>query len=116
VLGEAAVKVARGGVPGPDLMGGVGLLALIANLACLILLWRRRADDINMRSAWLCSRNDVVANVGVLVAAAGVAATGSAWPDIAVGLVIAAMFGSSSVRVLLDARRALGSRHAVTTR
>jgi cation diffusion facilitator family transporter len=109
VLGEALVKVARGGVPSPDLMGGVGLLALTVNLACLVLLWRRRTDDINMRSAWLCSRNDVAANVGVLVAAAGVAATGSAWPDIAVGLVIAAMFGSSSVRVLLDARRALGS-------
>ena len=59
-----------------------------------------------MRSAWLCSRNDVAANVGVLLAAAGVAVTGSAWPDIAVGLLIAAMFMSSAVTVVRDARRA----------
>ena len=64
-------------------------------------------DDINMRSAWLCSRNDVTANAGVLLAAAGVFLTGSAWPDIAIGLVIAALFATSSLGVIGAARRAL---------
>jgi Co/Zn/Cd efflux system component len=65
-----------------------------------------------MRSVWLCSRNDVIANVAVLVAAAGVALTGSAWPDIAVGLGIAALFARSAVGVIADARRVLHAVHA----
>jgi cation diffusion facilitator family transporter len=107
VLAEAIVKVVRGGVPAAALMGGIGVVALTANVVCLFLLWRRRADDINMRSAWLCSRNDVMANVGVLVAAGAVALTGSAWPDIAVGLLIASMFVTSATSILREARRAL---------
>jgi Co/Zn/Cd efflux system component len=74
---------------------------------CCELLWRCRGDNINMRSAWLCSRNDVVANAGVLLAAAGVAATGSVWPDVLVGLAIAALFTGSAVGVLWAASRAL---------
>ncbi|MGH7367155.1 MAG: cation transporter [Candidatus Rokuibacteriota bacterium] len=107
VLAEVALKIVRGSVPAADLMGAVGLLALAANLGCLLLLRRRRVDDINMRSAWLCSRNDVVANAGVLVAAAGVFVTDSAWPDIGIGLLIAAMFARTAVGVLGEARRAL---------
>lgn len=107
VVLEVALKIARGLVPDADLMGGVGVLALAANAACLALLWRRRGDDINMRSVWLCSRNDVVANLAVLVAAAGVHLTGSAWPDIVVGLLIAAMFGRSALDVIRAARREL---------
>jgi Co/Zn/Cd efflux system component len=60
-----------------------------------------------MRSAWLCSRNDVIANAGVLVAAGGVAMSGSAWPDIVVGLIIASLFSASALRVILDASREL---------
>jgi Co/Zn/Cd efflux system component len=86
-------------------MGGVGVVALAANAFCLVLLTRHRGDDINMGSAWLCSRNDVVANVGVLLAAAGVGLTGAAWPDIAVGLLIAGMFGSSAIGVIRAALR-----------
>lgn len=107
VLGEAVLKIVRGNVPAADVMGGIGLLALGANLACLLLLRRCRADDINMRSAWLCSRNDVMANAGVLLAAAGVFVTSSAWPDIAIGLLIAAMFATSALGVIREARRAL---------
>lgn len=107
VLLEAALKVVRGSVPAADLMGGIGLLALAANLGCLVLLRRRRADDINMRSAWVCSRNDVLANGGVLLAAAGVFVTGSPWPDIAVGLLIAAMFATSALGVVREARHSL---------
>jgi Co/Zn/Cd efflux system component len=105
VLVQAALKIARGAVPEADVMGGVGLVALAANAVCLLLVWRLRDDDVNMRSAWLCSRNDVTANVGVLAAAGAVAVTGSGWPDILVGLAIAALFASSAVRVLRDARR-----------
>jgi cation diffusion facilitator family transporter len=107
VLVEVVMKVARGEVPRADLMSGIGLIALAANVFCLILLSRHRTEDINMRSAWICSRNDVVANVGVLVAAGGVAVTGSPWPDITIGLLIAALFGGSAVKVLRRATREL---------
>jgi cation diffusion facilitator family transporter len=107
VLVEAILKVVRGNVPAADVMGGIGVLALAANLGCLLLLRRRRADDINMRSAWLCSRNDVMGNAGVMLAAAGVFLTGSAWPDVAIGLVIAALFATSALGVIGEAKRAL---------
>jgi cation diffusion facilitator family transporter len=107
VLIEVVVKLTRGSVPIAEIMAPIGAVALVANATCLWLLWRRRADDLNMRSAWLCSRNDVVANVGVLLAAAGVAVTGAVWPDILTGLAIAALFVGSAVGVLLEAGRAL---------
>jgi Co/Zn/Cd efflux system component len=100
IVVEIAAKLVRGATPSAEVMSGVGALALAANGAVLLALWRHRADDLNMRSVWLCSRNDVVANGGVLVAALGVALTGSAWPDIAMGLVIAALFASSAVGVI----------------
>jgi Co/Zn/Cd efflux system component len=107
VLIEVVLKLMRGAVPAAEIMGPIGTVALVANATCLWLLWRRRGDDINMRSAWLCSRNDVVANVGVLLAAVGVAATGSAWPDVLAGLAIAALFTGSAIGVLWAASRAL---------
>ncbi len=107
VLAEVSVKLVRGTVPTAEVMGGIGLLALLANATCLLLLWRRRTDDINMRSAWTCSLNDVAGNAGVLLASAGVMTVRSAWPDIAVGLLIAVMFTVSAVSVLGRARRAL---------
>jgi Co/Zn/Cd efflux system component len=107
VLVQVAVKIARGLSPTVEVMGVVGMLAFTVNVACLTLLWRRRGDDINMRSAWVCSRNDVVGNVGVLVAAAAVALTGSPWPDIAIGLLVAGVFGHSAVRVIREASRAV---------
>lgn len=107
VLVEVVLKLARGLTPAADLMSGVGVVALAANVFCLAVLSARRADDVNMRSAWICSRNDVVANVGVLVAAGAVALTGSAWPDIGIGLLIAALFGSSAVNVIRGAEREL---------
>src|SRR5258705_2712192 len=107
VFGEAVLKIVRGIVPAAGLMGSTGFLALAANVVCLFLLWRRRGDDINMRSTWLCSRNDVMANAGVLIAAETVALPGSPLPDIAVGLLIATMFVTSATRVLRESRRAL---------
>jgi Co/Zn/Cd efflux system component len=107
VLGEVALKVVGGVVPAAETMGAIGGLALAANAVCLTLLWPRRRDDVNMRSAWTCSLNDVAGNVGVLVAGAGVALTGRAWPDIVIGGLIAALFVASAVRVIRDARRHL---------
>jgi len=105
VLAQVILKIHQGLVPSAEVMGMVGVAALAANVLCLLLLWRHRGDDINMRSAWLCSRNDVIGNVGVLVAAAGVSLSGSAWPDILIGLVVAAVFCRSAIQVLRDASR-----------
>jgi Co/Zn/Cd efflux system component len=107
VLVQAAVKIGQGLTPAVEVMSAVAALAFAANLGCLALLWRRRGDDVNMRSAWLCSRNDVIGNVAVLVAAAAVAVTASPWPDIVVGLLVAAVFGRSAVQVVRDASRAV---------
>jgi Co/Zn/Cd efflux system component len=107
VLVQVAVKIARGIPPTVEVMGAVGALAFAANLLCLVLLWRRRSDDINMRSAWVCSRNDVTGNAGVLVAAAAVALTESPWPDIVIGLLVAGVFGHSAVRVIREASGAM---------
>jgi len=100
VLAEAVYKIAEPVVPAAAAIGAIGALALAANSVCLFLLYRYRHDDINMRSVWLCSRNDIVANVSVLLAAAGVALSQSMWPDVAVGLGIAALFLHSAVHVL----------------
>jgi Co/Zn/Cd efflux system component len=111
VLTQVILRLVRGGVPSADVMGGIGTLA--ANTLCLILLWRRRDDDINMRSVWLCSRNDVVANAGVLAAAGAVSLSGSAWPDLLVGLAIASLFGWSAIDVVRRARDELRTPQAV---
>jgi len=107
VLVQVILKSLHNVVPSAEVIGVVGVVALAANAVCLLLLWRHRGDDINMRSAWLCSRNDVIGNVGVLMAAAGVSLSGSAWPDILIGLLVAALFCRSAIRVLRDAHREL---------
>ena len=91
-------------VPEATTMGIIGFLALGANLVCAIMLLGFRDSDINMRSAWLCSRNDVLANVGVLLAAGGVAWTQSSWPDLIVGVSISALILKSAIEVLKDAK------------
>lgn len=105
VLAQAVFKILHGIVPTVEVMGLVGILALAANVLCLVLLWQRREDDINMRSAWVCSRNDIVGNVGALVATVAVYFTGSPWPDIVIGILIAALFGRSAIAVIRDASR-----------
>jgi len=111
ILTHVALKLSRGLTPNVETMSLVGLVALAANLICLRMLWRHRHDDINMRSAWICSRNDVIGNLSVLVAAAAVWLTGSAWPDIIVGLLVAAVFGRSAIRVIADASRGYRLAH-----
>ena len=107
VLGEVIHKLLWPVVPVAETIGVIGVLALLANLACLLLLTRHRSDDINMHSVWLCSRNDIIANAGVLAAGAGVALTHHGWPDIAIGLLIATLFLRSATQVIGRALRQL---------
>jgi cation diffusion facilitator family transporter len=102
-------KVQSGIPPSSTLMLAFGGLALIANLVCLRLLWRFRTHDVNMASTFECSRNDVMSNVGVLVAAVAVALLNSPWPDIVIGSAMALLFLRSSVRVIADAAPQLRS-------
>jgi cation diffusion facilitator family transporter len=103
VLGQAVYKMLAPQTPHFETIGLIGILALAANSTCLALLWRHRAEDINMRSVWLCSRNDIIANVSVLVAAVGVWLSDSQWPDVLIGLGIALVFFRSATHVLRDA-------------
>lgn len=103
VLLEAVYKVFNPVVPNAELMGTIGALALFFNLICFGLLYRHRSDNLNMSSTWLCSRNDLIANTGVLIAAAASYWLTSRWPDIAVGTLIAGLFLHSSVSVLKEA-------------
>jgi Co/Zn/Cd efflux system component len=100
VLAQVVTKLLHDLHPNADTMGVVGSLALAANTVCLVMLWRRRRDDVNMRSAWMCSLNDVAGNAGVIVAGAAVALTASGWPDILVGLMIAGMFCASATHII----------------
>jgi cation diffusion facilitator family transporter len=102
VLAEAGYKSFSGLMPDAATMGIVGGLVLLGNAFCFFLLYRHRSDDLNMRSTWLCSRNDIIANVSVLAAAAAVKVVGSGWPDIVVGLAIAALFLKSALTVLRE--------------
>jgi Co/Zn/Cd efflux system component len=100
VLIEAVYKAIAGVVPMAETMGIIGLLVLLGNGLCFLLLFRHRSDDLNMRSTWLCSRNDILANLSVLIAAAGVKVLDSSWPDILIGAAIAALFLRSAFTVL----------------
>jgi Co/Zn/Cd efflux system component len=103
VVAEIVAKIAYGVPPSSTLMLAFGALALAANLYCLRLLWRFRADNVNLSSTFECSRNDVIANSGVIVAAGGVALFHSPWPDVAVAVVIAFLFLRSALRVTVEA-------------
>ncbi len=103
VLGQVVLKVLRGVPPDATIVTSTGALALVANLACLGLLYRHRSDDINMHSTWVCSRNDILANAGVILSAGGVAVFGSIWPDVLVSLAIVALFLRSATKVLAAA-------------
>jgi len=91
VLISALLHGIRGSVPGAETMGAVGLAALTANAASFGLLWAYRGGDSNMRSVWLCSRNDVLGNLAVLLAAVGVFRTGSGWPDVSVAVIMGSL-------------------------
>ena len=102
VLAEVVYKSVSGVVPGAETMGIIGALVLLGNGICFLVLFRHRSDDLNMRSTWLCSRNDIIANLSVLVAAIGVKVFAAGWPDILVGAAIAALFLRSAFTVLRE--------------
>lgn len=100
VMGRALWMLTQGGTPEAFTMGGIGLLALLANGAVAALLYAYREGDANMRSVWLCTRNDALGNVAVMLAALGVFGSGTAWPDLAVAAVIAGLAITSGWAVL----------------
>ena len=105
VLGVTAWHAWRDTLPEAGTMGVVALLALAVNVGVAVMLYRYRAGDADMRSVWLCSRNDAVGNVAVLLAAAGVFGSGSGWPDWVVAALLASLAFTSSVSVVRHARR-----------
>ncbi|MCB1750266.1 MAG: cation transporter [Gammaproteobacteria bacterium] len=98
------------GIPQAYVMGAIAFMALVANFSSLVLLVKYRNGDSNVRSVWLCSRNDAIGNIAVLLAAAGIWATESAWPDLAVAGVMAALFLWSSVQIV---RQAMAEIHGL---
>lgn len=116
VLGTTLYRVLYTGVPEAEIMGLIGFLALGANLASVLLLMAYKDGDANVRSVWLCSRNDAIGNVAVMLAALGVWGTASGWPDLIVAGLMAALFVNSSVQIIrqsLQERRdaALGDQN-----
>ncbi|ASP35575.1 MULTISPECIES: cation transporter [Stappiaceae] len=105
VAGSTLYQVFVLGVPQAAVMGSVGFLALAVNLASVMLLVRYKDGDANVRSVWLCSRNDAIGNVAVMLAALGVWGTATAWPDLIVAGLMASLFVSSAVQILSQAIR-----------
>ncbi len=102
VLLKAGLQLGAGVPPLAPAMVAIGTLALVANAFCFSLLWRHRTDDINLRSTWLCSRNDLIANGAVLVAGGLVAWSQSFWPDVLVGIAIAILFLGTAAFVIRE--------------
>jgi Co/Zn/Cd efflux system component len=107
VLSRAAWSAALGTVPEPVTMGAIGTLALLANVAVAVMLYAWREGDANMRSVWLCSRNDALGNLAVMAAALGVLGTGNAWPDLVVAVFMATLALVSARSVIRLAREEL---------
>jgi len=117
VLGTTAYQVLVLGVPDAPVMGIIGLLALAANMASVLVLMRYKDGDANVRSVWLCSRNDAIGNVAVMLAAGGVYFTGTAWPDLAVAGLMAGLFLWSALQIIkqaLDELRHVDTRNVAT--
>jgi Co/Zn/Cd efflux system component len=112
VLGTAIWHVYAGTMPEASTMGVIGLAALGANAVSFGLLWAYRGGDANMRSAWICTRNDVLGNFAVLLAALGVFGTGTAWPDILVAAIMAGLAVQGAASVI---KAALAELHAPGT-
>ena len=103
VLGTTVHRVFVMGVPEAEVMGVVGFLALVANVASVVILVRYKDGDANVRSVWLCSRNDAIGNVAVMVAALGVWGTATGWPDLIVAAIMASLFLTSATKILRQA-------------
>jgi Co/Zn/Cd efflux system component len=100
VLGSTAYHVLILGIPRAEIMGAIGILALAANVASVLILMRYKDGDANVRSVWLCSRNDAIGNVAVMIAALAVWGTATKWPDLLVAAIMAGLFLTSSIQIL----------------
>jgi cation diffusion facilitator family transporter len=112
VFGSTLYRVFYVGVPEAEIMGIVGFFALLSNLTSVLLLVRYKDGDANVRSVWLCSRNDAIGNVAVMFAALGVWGTATGWPDLIVATIMAGLFLSSSFQIV---RQALTERREVAS-
>jgi Co/Zn/Cd efflux system component len=107
VLGSTAYHVLILGIPRAEVMGAIGVLALAANTASVLILMRYKDGDANVRSVWLCSRNDAIGNVAVMIAALAVWGTATRWPDLLVAAIMAGLFLNSSIQILQQSFREL---------
>jgi cation diffusion facilitator family transporter len=105
VLGSTGYHVIVLGIPRAEIMGAIGILALAANVASVLILMRHKDGDANVRSVWLCSRNDAIGNVAVMVAALAVWGTATKWPDLLVAAIMAGLFLTSSIQILRQSFR-----------
>jgi len=103
VLGFTLYRIVFVGEPEPLTMGAVGFIALTANMISVLLLLKYREGDSNIRSVWLCSRNDAIGNIAVILAGIGVFASGTVWPDIVVAFIISGLFMHSSIKITKQA-------------
>ncbi len=113
VFGATAYHVFVVGIPRAEIMGVVGFLALAANVASVAILAKYKDGDANVRSVWLCSRNDAIGNVAVMIAALGVWGTATKWPDLIVAAIMAGLFLYSSAQILRQSLRELRGEDAV---
>lgn len=116
VIGYTGYHLLHGTVPAAEVMGAIGIAALVANASVAAMLYAFRDGDSNMRSVWICSRNDAIGNLAVLGAASGVFATGSAWPDVLVAAVMAVLALSGAVQVLRQAKGELRAHRRAADR
>ena len=105
VLGSPAYHILVLGVPRAEIMGVIGVLALVANAASVLILMRYKDGDANVRSVWLCSRNDAIGNIAVMIAALAVWSTATKWPDLLVAAIMASLFLTSSIQILRQSLR-----------
>ena len=104
VMGNTVYDIFLIETPKAEIMGLIGFMALLANIASVLILMRWRDGDANVRSVWLCSRNDAIGNVAVMLAAVGVFGTGTGWPDLLVAGIMASLFMNSSIKIIKQSR------------
>ena len=114
VIGSTGWHAYAGTLPSAEVMGVIGVLALLSNAAVALMLYRFRGGDANMRSVWICSRNDAIGNAAVLLAAAGVFGTGTGWPDIIVAAIMATLGISGGLQIVRHALGELRPSESVT--
>lgn len=112
VMGSTIYDVFFLQTPKADIMGMIAVMALLANLASVLILMRWRNGDANIRSVWLCSRNDAIGNVAVMLAAVGVFGTGTGWPDLIVAGIMAGLFINSSIKIIRQSRQEMSAPHS----